>query len=168
MIATGDCLTGDTGDLLPGVTSLPYNLHSLNDLRSNYLQHRLAYPPAIHSHSTVFNCLFHRPIKIIIWKVSASASRVFQHGNSTLARRSIPALIFSGTGICIWGRCRSLAWKEHSEFTFWLHNQINKRSVPIRGKKIISRQFGGTGTEQTKEQTDLEQSKDKSQTFIGC
>lgn len=49
MIATGDCLTGDTGDLLPGVTSLPYNLHSLNDLRSNYLQHRLASPPAIHS-----------------------------------------------------------------------------------------------------------------------
>lgn len=69
----------------------------------------------------------------------------FQHGNSALARRSIPALIFSGTVICIWGRCRSLAWEEHSEFRFWLHRQINKQSVPIRGKKIISWEFGGTG-----------------------
>jgi len=32
MTTTGDGVTGDTGDLLPGVTSLPYNLHSLNDL----------------------------------------------------------------------------------------------------------------------------------------
>jgi len=98
MIATGDCLTGDTDDLLPGVTSLPYNLHSLNDLRSNYLQHRLVSPPAIHSHSTVFHCLFHRAIKIIIWKVSASASRVFQPGKSALARRSIPALASQALG----------------------------------------------------------------------
>lgn len=46
--------------------------------------------------------------------------------------------------------------------------QPDKQSVPIRGKKIISLRFGGTGTERTKEQTDLEQSKDKCQTFTGC
>lgn len=167
MTTTGDGVTGDTGDLLPGVTSLPYNLHSLNDLWSNYLQHRLASPPAIHSrhHIHLFvpqnhknnnmenRCLGFQGIPR--WKQHAgqeidSCSRFLRHWDLHL------------------GRCGSLAWKEHSEFTFWLHNQTNKQSVPIRGKEIISLQLGGTGTERREGEMGLEEAEDRSPAPSGC